>query len=120
MNVIHCQGQKYGNATIINEYCWLWLNRDGSPTRLTQRLYADLFPEADTPDKRYEVYAKELAKQTEFWRANGTCAGVLHFCGLGYSRTRDHWDSQVTISWMWKTSSLLPILKITPGSHSAR
>ncbi|MFO7669720.1 MAG: glycoside hydrolase family 2 TIM barrel-domain containing protein [Bacteroidales bacterium] len=81
------EGKKYGNATIINEYCWLWLNRDGSPTRLTQRLYADLFPGADTPDKRYEVYAKELAKQTEFWRANGTCAGVLHFCGLGYSRT---------------------------------
>jgi hypothetical protein len=80
------KGEKYANATIINEYAWLWLNRDGSPTRLTKRLYEDLFPEADTPDKRYEVYAKELAKQTEFWRANGTCAGVLHFCGLGYSR----------------------------------
>ncbi|MFH0756815.1 MAG: sugar-binding domain-containing protein [Bacteroidota bacterium] len=80
------EGQKYTNATIINEYAWPWLNRDGSPTRLTKRLYADLFPDAGTPEKRYEVYAKELAKQTEFWRANGTAAGVLHFCGLGYSR----------------------------------
>ncbi len=79
-------GQVYLNATIINEYAWLWLNRDGSPTPLSQRLYADFWPEADTPEKRFEVYAKELAKQTEFWRFNGTAAGVLHFCGLGYSR----------------------------------
>jgi len=79
-------GQVYSNATIINEYAWLWLNRDGSPTSLSQRIYADLFPEANTTEKRFEVYAKELAKQTEFWRANGTSAGVLHFCGLAYSR----------------------------------
>lgn len=79
-------GGIYPNVTIINEYAWLWLNRDGSPTPLSKRLYEELFSEADTPEKRYEIYAKELAKQTEFWRANGTCAGVLHFCGLGYSR----------------------------------
>ena len=24
---------------IINEYCWLWLNRDGSPTCLTDKVY---------------------------------------------------------------------------------
>ncbi|HEX41339.1 MAG TPA: hypothetical protein ENN81_04675, partial [Phycisphaerales bacterium] len=27
-----------------------------------------------------------LAALTEFWRAHRRCAGVLHFCGLGYSR----------------------------------
>lgn len=85
----HPDGTIYKNATIINEYCWLWLNRNGSPTLLSNRIYRDFFPEADTPEKRFEVYARELAKQTEFWRANGTCAGVLHFCGLGYARTEE-------------------------------
>ena len=43
-----------------------------------------------------------LAAKTEFWRAHRECAGVLHFCSLGYSRpgdkprpeggaTSDHW-----------------------------
>ncbi|MFA7491126.1 MAG: hypothetical protein WCY58_10245 [Mariniphaga sp.] len=26
---------------------------------------------------------------TEYWRANRMCAGVLHFCGLGYSRPEE-------------------------------
>jgi beta-galactosidase/beta-glucuronidase len=28
-------GRRYPNATVINEYAWLWLNRDGSTTKLT-------------------------------------------------------------------------------------
>ena len=31
--------------------------------------------------------ARYNAALTEFWRAHRACAGVLHFCGLGYSRT---------------------------------
>lgn len=32
------------HAYVINEYGWLWLNRDGTPTTLTKNLYANLAP----------------------------------------------------------------------------
>ena len=79
-------GIRFNNPIIINEYGWLWLNRDGSPTPLTERIYRVAFPEADTPEKRQEAYAKTLGQLTEYWRAHRTYAGVLHFCALGYSR----------------------------------
>lgn len=80
-------GPDGNNAIIINEYGWLWLNRDGSPTTLTDHIYKTLFPQATTPEARFEVYARYLGMLTEYWRAHRQCAGVLHFCGLGYSRT---------------------------------
>ena len=82
------------NAIIINEYGWLWLNRDGTPTTLTREVYRNLLGEDATSDQRRHLYARYLAAKTEFWRARRACAGVLHFCGLGYSRpdgqTSDH------------------------------
>lgn len=74
---------------IINEYCWLWLNRDGTPTCLTQEVYASLVGPDATADQRREAHARSVAALTEFWRAHRECAGVLHFCGLGYSRRGD-------------------------------
>jgi beta-galactosidase len=74
---------------IINEYGWLWLNRDGSTTCLTGPVYEKLLGPNSTVEQRREVYAKYLAAKTEFWRAHRECAGVLHFCGLGYSRAGD-------------------------------
>ena len=79
-------GQKYNNPFVINEYGWLWLNRDGSPTTLTDRIYRDLYPSDTTASSRFEVYARNLAILTEYWRASRTAAAVIHFCGLGYSR----------------------------------
>lgn len=73
---------------IINEYGWIWLNRDGSPTTLTTVIYDSLFPEANTSGKRLELYAKLIAMKTEYWRAHRLAAGVLHFCDLSYSRSR--------------------------------
>lgn len=73
---------------IINEYGWIWLNRDGSPTTLTTLIYDSLFPEANTSGKRLELYAKLIAMKTEYWRAHRLAAGVLHFCDLSYSRSR--------------------------------
>ncbi len=82
------------NPVIINEYGWLWLNRDGSPTTLSKGVYQRLLGPKATPDERRELYARLLAAKTEFWRAKRQVAGVLHFCGLGYSRpdgqTSDH------------------------------
>jgi beta-galactosidase len=79
-------GKRYENAVIINEYGWIWLNRNGTTTTLTDQVYKTLFPQANSPAERYTLYARYLGMMTEYWRAHRQCAGVMHFCGLGYSR----------------------------------
>ena len=94
--------QKLAVPIIINEYCWLWLNRDGTPTCLTDKVYESILGRDSTTEARRQVHARYVAALTEFWRCHRRCAGVLHFCGLGYSRpgdkprpeggaTSDHW-----------------------------
>jgi hypothetical protein len=75
------------NPIIINEYDWLWLNRDGSPTTLSRKVFENLLGTNATVAQRRHLAARDHAALTEFWRAHRACAGVLHFCGLGYSRT---------------------------------
>jgi hypothetical protein len=79
---------------IVNEYGWLWLNRDGSPTTLTTDLYKNILGENSTEEQRRHVYATYLAAETEFWRCHRQCESVLHFTALAYSRadgqTSDH------------------------------
>jgi len=90
------------NPIVVNEYGWLWLNRDGSPTTLTAELYGNLLPNA-SPAQRLRLYAKLLAAETEFWRHSRECAALLHFCALGYSRpggqTSDHWADVEKLTW---------------------
>lgn len=79
-------GVYYENPVLINEYCWLWMNRDGTPTRLTEPIYKNAFGDDLSSDDMFEIYARHLAIMTEYWRAHRRAAGVQHFCGLGYSR----------------------------------
>jgi hypothetical protein len=79
----------YKLPIIINEYAWLWLNRDGTTTCLTDKVYDNLLGPNSTATQRRLLYARYLAALTEFWRCHRECAGVLHFCGLGYSRAGD-------------------------------
>ena len=87
-------GAATGHALILNEYGWLWLNRDGSPTELTKELYPRLLGEGASAKERLELNAYLLAGITEYWRAYRQYAGVLHFVYLtgsdpqGY--TSDH------------------------------
>jgi hypothetical protein len=88
---------------IINEYGWLWLNRDGSTTTLTKKLYENLLGANATAADRWKVYAQYTAAETEFWRCNRKAAGVLHFTGLGYARpdgqTCDNWIDVEKLIW---------------------
>jgi beta-galactosidase len=88
---------------IINEYGWLWLNRDGSPTTLTTRLYENLLGKNSTADQRWDLYARYTAAETEFWRCHRKAAGVLHFTALGYARsngqTCDNWIDLHGLVW---------------------
>ena len=83
------------HAAFINEYGWLWLNRDGTPTELTKNVYAQLAGPDATPDVRREWNAYLLGGLTEYWRAHRNFAGVLHFvhltCSVPGGYTADHW-----------------------------
>ena len=74
------------HPAILNEYGYLWLSRDGSPTSLTRKIYADLLGPSATAQDRFQAYAYYVAGLTEFWRAHRQYAGVLHFVYLTGSR----------------------------------
>jgi beta-galactosidase len=82
------------NPPLINEYGWLWLNRDGSPTRLTENVYAQLMGTNVTARERLDLYAYLLGAKTEFWRAHRQFAGIIHFvyltCSYPGVYTADH------------------------------
>jgi hypothetical protein len=70
---------------VINEYSYLWLNRDGTPTILTKPYYDEVLGVDATPDQRRALYARYLAAVTEYWRATRTCFGILYPFGLAAS-----------------------------------
>lgn len=84
------------NPTLINEYGWLWLNRDGSPTLLTENVYAQLIGTNVTARQRLDMYAYLLAAKTEFWRTHRQYAGIVHFvyltCSYPGVYTADHFS----------------------------
>ncbi len=88
-------GHPTGHAAFINEYGWLWLNRDGTPCLLTEKEYENLLGANATPEERFALNGYLLGGLTEFWRAHRNFAGVLHFVYLTYNKpegyTSDHW-----------------------------
>ena len=87
---------------IINEYPWLWLDREGQPTKLTGKQWSHILGDDATPDERREAYGYYYAALTEYWRSYREAAAVQHFTILTYSRiggyTSDHFldiDQQV-------------------------
>ena len=83
-------GITFNNPMLINEYGWIWLNRDGTTTTLTDQVYDLLWNGNNlTSEQRLEIYGRRLAELTEYWRAHRRVSGVLHFCGLAYSRSED-------------------------------
>ncbi len=70
---------------LLNEYGYLWLNRDGSPTSLTKSYYDAILGNNVPPNVRFEHYAYMLAAITEYWRAARTCFGVVYPFGLAHS-----------------------------------
>jgi hypothetical protein len=82
------------HAPIVNEYGWLWLNRDGSPTRLTEGVYSQLMGDDTTARRRLDMWAYLLAGKTEYWRVHRQYAGIIHFvyltCSYPGVYTSDH------------------------------
>lgn len=102
-NQLHDDGK---HAVIINEYGWHWVNRDGTPTTLTQDIYRSVLGEHATAQERFHMQALWLAADTEFWRSHRHAAAVMHFTTLGYSRpdgqTCDHWQLGGVQKLLWE------------------
>jgi beta-galactosidase len=85
-----------GHATIANEYGWLWLLRDGTPTLVSKPVYDRLMGPAAKPQDRLALDAYLVAGETEFFRAHREYAGVLHFVYLTFcypnAYTCDHFQ----------------------------
>jgi hypothetical protein len=75
----------WNQPCVINEYAYLWLNRDGTPTNLTRPYYDAVLGANASPDQRRELYARNLAAVTGYWRATRSCFGLLYPFGLAGS-----------------------------------
>lgn len=73
-----------GHAAILNEYGWVFLQRNGEPTEGTVDLWPKLAPHASTAE-RVALQAYLVGGLTEYWRAYRNFAGVLNFIYLTYS-----------------------------------
>ncbi len=69
------------HALINNEYGWLWLNRDGSPTEVAKEVWNTVLPNS-TAEQRFSLYAYLLGGLTEYWRAHRNYAAVMYFVYL--------------------------------------
>jgi hypothetical protein len=84
-------------AQIVNEYGWVWLWRDGSPSHLTKGFYSFYLDDNQTANDRRQMQAYWLQCQTEWLRTRRDLAGILAFCylsdNLGF--TGDWWVGHV-------------------------
>ena len=78
-------------AQLVNEYGWIWLWRDGSPSKLTVETYEKYLGKNSTAEQRRNFQAYDLQLETEWLRSNRNIAGVLAFCYLtnNYGYTGD-------------------------------
>ena len=80
-----------GVPQLINEYGWVWLWRNGTPSKLTLNTYKYYLGSNSTPDQNREFQAYWMELETEWLRSNPNPAGVLAFCYLAnnYGYTGD-------------------------------
>jgi len=69
------------HASILNEYAWLWLHRNGKPTVLTESFYNSFAP-GYTDKQRMDLYGYMIAGETEYFRAFRNYAAVHFFAYL--------------------------------------
>lgn len=83
--------QSSQSAQLVNEYGWIWLWRNGMPSKLTVNLYEYYLGKNSTPEQNRELQAYWLQLETEWLRSEPSIAGVLAFCYLtnNYGYTGD-------------------------------
>ncbi|HBL77458.1 MAG: beta-glycosidase [Bacteroidetes bacterium GWF2_42_66] len=83
--------QESGSAQLVNEYGWIWLWRNGIPSKLTVEVYDYYLGKNSTPVQNWELQAYWMQLETEWLRSEPSIAGVLAFCYLAnnYGYTGD-------------------------------
>ena len=85
------ESEEAAAAQLVNEYGWVWLWRNGTPSKLTVGLYNKHVGKNATVAERRFFQAYWLQLETEWLRSNRSLAGVLAFCHLtnNYGYTGD-------------------------------
>lgn len=71
-----------GVPQLVNEYGWIWLWRDGRPSKLTLNNYNYYLGENAIPEQCRELQAYWLELETEWLRSERSVGGILAFCHL--------------------------------------
>ena len=101
----------YGDfPRIVNEYDWLWVDRNGDPTSLTKSYY-DRWMTGSTAEERQEFYAKAVSQLTEFWRVGRAYVCIMHFTGLTYSIPNGQGETSDVLMPDLSTPKIHPIYK---------
>jgi beta-galactosidase len=83
--------ERSSSAQLVNEYGWIWLWRNGTPSKLTVDVYHYYLGANSTAQQNRDLQAYWLQLETEWLRSNTSLAGVLAFCYLAnnYGYTGD-------------------------------
>jgi len=101
--------QESSSAQLVNEYGWIWLWRNGTPSKLTVDTYNYYLGKNSTPEQNWELQAYWMELETEWLRSEPSIAGVLAFCYLAnnYGYTGDWFAGNIkdlkptpTLDWL--------------------
>lgn len=105
-----------GSAQLVNEYGWIWLWRNGLPSKLTVKLYDSYLGDHNSITQNREFQAYWLQCETEWLRSNTAVAGVMAFCYLtnNYGYTGDWFvnnikDLQPGLTMQWFKHCFAPV-----------
>jgi beta-galactosidase len=100
---------------LVNEYSWIWLWRNGIPSKLTVGNYDFFCGKNATPEQRFELQAYWVQLETEWIRCQRSIAGVLAFTYLtnNYGYTGDWFtgnikDLEPSPSLRWLKNAFAP------------
>ena len=116
------------SAQLVNEYGWVWLWRNGSPSYLTVPNYSYYLGDFTRPGVNREFQAYWLQLETEWLRTERSLAGVLTFCYLtnNYGFTGDWFLDPIkelrpgpTLNWFVHAfSPVAAFIDLTDGRYT--
>ena len=101
--------QDASSAQLVNEYGWIWLWRNGMPSKLTVNTFEYYLGKNSTPQQNWDLQAYWMQLETEWLRSEPSIAGVLAFCYLAnnYGYTGDWFAGNIkdlkptpTLNWL--------------------
>jgi hypothetical protein len=104
------------SAQLVNEYGWIWLWRNGIPSKLTVEVYEHYLGKNSSPEQNIQFQAYWMQLETEWLRSNPAIAGVLAFCYLtnNYGYTGDWFSGNIkdlkpTLTLEWFQHAFAPV-----------